>query len=128
MTYRKLFVSPRLARRRTGIATLALAAALSLAGCGQRSEFASLDAAPPPAAMPAAASHAGGMAMKERTRSAPQAEEAATGAGQAQEAPLQRYLAVRQDLNVEVPPEQLADAWGKAVSYTHLTLPTILRV
>jgi hypothetical protein len=38
---------------------------------------------------------------------------AAADAGQSQEAPLQRYLAVRQDLNVEVPPEQLADAWGK---------------
>jgi hypothetical protein len=113
MTYRKLFVSPRLARRRTGIATLALAAALSLAGCGQRSEFASLDAAPPPASMPAAAGYVGGMATKDRARSAPQVEEAAASAGQAQEAPLQRYLAVRQDLNVEVPPEQLADAWGK---------------
>ena len=113
MTYRKLFVSSRLARRRTGIAALALAAALSLAGCGQRSEFASLDAAPLPASMPAAAGHAGGMATKDRARSAPKAEEAAAGTGQAQEAPLQRYLAVRQDLNVEVPPEQLADAWGK---------------
>lgn len=28
-------------------------------------------------------------------------------------APLQRYLAIRQDLNVEVAPEQLAESWGK---------------
>ncbi|MBJ2159716.1 DUF4349 domain-containing protein [Variovorax sp. IB41] len=104
MTHRTLSVSPR-------FAILSLAAALALAGC-QRSEVASLDAAPPPAPMSAPAGFAGGMAMKERSRGAPQAEQAAD-AGQAQEAPLQRYLAVRQDLNVEVPPEQLADAWGK---------------
>ena len=114
MTHRTLSASPSLARRRAGFATLALVAALALAGCN-RGEVASLDApAPPPA--PASASapagFAGGMAMKERARGAPQAEQAAD-AGQAQEAPLQRYLAVRQDLNVEVPPEQLADAWGK---------------
>lgn len=28
-------------------------------------------------------------------------------------APLQRYLAIRQDLNVEVAPDQLAESWGK---------------
>ncbi|KIQ21743.1 hypothetical protein RT97_27430 [Variovorax paradoxus] len=112
MTHRTLSASPRLARRRAGFATLALVAALALAGCN-RGEVASLDApAPPPAPASAPAGFAGGMAMKERSRGAPQAEQAAD-AGQAQEAPLQRYLAVRQDLNVEVPPEQLADAWGK---------------
>ena len=112
MTHRTLSASPRLARRRAGFATLALVAALALAGCN-RGEVASLDApAPPPAPASAPAGFAGGMAMKERARGAPQAEQAAD-AGQAQEAPLQRYLAVRQDLNVEVPPEQLADAWGK---------------
>jgi Domain of unknown function (DUF4349) len=111
MTHRRLFVSPRLVRHRAGFAILALVAALALAGC-HRGEVASLDAAaPPPAPASAPAGFAGGMAMKERSRSAPQAEQAAD-AGQA-EAPLQRYLAVRQDLNVEVPPEQLADAWGK---------------
>ncbi|MGJ7608259.1 DUF4349 domain-containing protein [Variovorax sp. LT1R20] len=113
MTHRTLFVSPRLARRRTGVAMLALAAALALAGC-QRAEVASLDAAPPPAPMSAPSGFAGGMAMKrEQSRAAPQAEQAAADAGQSEQAPLQRYLAVRQDLNVEVPPEQLADAWGK---------------
>jgi hypothetical protein len=112
MTHRTLSASPSLARRRAGFATLALVAALALAGCN-RGEVASLDApAPPPAPASAPAGFAGGMAMKERSRGAPQAEQAAD-AGQAQEAPLQRYLAVRQDLNVEVPPEQLADAWGK---------------
>jgi len=111
MPHRKLFVSPRLARYRTGTAMLALAAALSLAGCGQKSEVASLEAAPPPAPVPTAAGLAGGLAKKEQARSAPQAEEA--GTGQVQDALLQRYLAVRQDLNVEVPPEQLADAWSK---------------
>lgn len=116
MTHRKLSISARLASRGTGAAAmLAVAAALALAGC-QRSEVASLDAsAPPPAPVSAPAGYAGGMAMKEqqRSRAEPQAEEALAGASQGQEAPLQRYLAVRQDLNVEVPPEQLADAWGK---------------
>jgi hypothetical protein len=112
MTNRTLSVSPRLVRHRAGFATLALVAALALAGC-HRGEVASLDAAaPPPAPASAPVGFAGGLAMKERSRGAPQAEQAAD-AGQAQEAPLQRYLAVRQDLNVEVPPEQLADAWGK---------------
>ncbi|MET3497703.1 DUF4349 domain-containing protein [Variovorax boronicumulans] len=113
MTHRTLFVSPRFARPRTGVAMLALAAALALAGC-QRTEVASPDAAaPPPAPMSAPVGFAGGMAMKERSRAAPQVEQAAADAGQSQQAPLQRYLAVRQDLNVEVPPEQLGDAWAK---------------
>ncbi|MDQ0072934.1 hypothetical protein J2W34_004740 [Variovorax boronicumulans] len=114
MTHRKLSASTHLARRNAGFSALALAAALALAGC-QRNEVASLDAAPPPAPMSAPTGFAGGMAMKERSRAAPQIEQAsaAADASQGQEAPLQRFLAVRQDLNVEVPPEQLADAWGK---------------
>ncbi len=115
MTHRKPSASPRLVRQRTGVATLTLVAALALVGC-HRGEDASLAApAPPPAPMSAPAGFAGGMAMKERSRAAPQAEQAsaAADASQGQEAPLQRFLAVRQDLNVEVPPEQLADAWGK---------------
>ena len=114
MTHRKLSASTHLARRNAGFAALALAAAVALAGC-QRNEVASLDAAPPPAPMSAPTGFAGGMAMKERSRAAPQVEQAsaAADASQGQEAPLQRFLAVRQDLNVEVPPEQLADAWGK---------------
>ncbi|MDQ0037537.1 hypothetical protein J2W30_005314 [Variovorax boronicumulans] len=114
MTHRKPSASPHLARRNAGFVALTLAAALALAGC-QRNEVATLDAAPPPAPMSAPTGFAGGMAMKERSRAAPQVEQAsaAADASQGQEAPLQRYLAVRQDLNVEVPPEQLADAWGK---------------
>lgn len=114
MTHRKPSASPLFARRNAGLAAVTLAAALALAGC-QRNEVASLDAAPPPAPMSAPTGFAGGMAMKERSRAAPQVEQAsaAADASQGQEAPLQRYLAVRQDLNVEVPPEQLADAWGK---------------
>ena len=114
MTHRKPSASPLFARRNAGLAAVTLAAALALAGC-QRNEVASLDAAPPPAPMSAPTGFAGGMAMKERSRAAPQVEQAsaAADASQGQEAPLQRYLAVRQDLNVEVPPEQLAEAWGK---------------
>ncbi|WP_256327486.1 DUF4349 domain-containing protein [Variovorax sp. EL159] len=71
--------------------------------------------------MQATANYGGGMAMKEsRARAAsPQAESArapapvAASADQAQQTPFQRYLAVRQELNVEVPSEQLPDAWGK---------------
>jgi len=44
---------------------------------------------------------------------APPAPAAAAASDQAQDAPLQRFLAVRQELSVEVPPDQLADAWGK---------------
>ncbi|RTQ32283.1 DUF4349 domain-containing protein [Variovorax gossypii] len=99
------------ARRHTGIALLALAAALSLAGCNRNSGEASVlaESAPPPAPMQAAAGYGGGMAMKEqRMRSAEPATDS-----QQDGTPLQRFLAVRQDLNVEVPAEQLADAWGK---------------
>ncbi len=122
MPHRKPLVSTRFARHRTGIVLLALAAALSMAGCGQKRDAGSSSEAPaPPAPMQAAANYGGGMAMKEsRARAAsPQAESArapapvAASADQAQQTPFQRYLAVRQELNVEVPSEQLPDAWGK---------------
>ena len=106
------FLSAR--RHGAGAALLALAAALSLAGCGRTGDQAAplAEPAPPPAPMSSPASLAGGMAMKEqRMRSAePSASDQAQGG---QDAPLQRFLAVRQDLNVEVPADQLADAWGK---------------
>ncbi|MFH0130897.1 DUF4349 domain-containing protein [Variovorax sp. VaC1] len=122
MPHRKPLVSSRFARHRTGIVLLALAAALSMAGCGQKRDAGSSSEAPqPPAPMQATANYGGGMAMKEsRARAAsPQAESArapapvAASADQAQQTPFQRYLAVRQELNVEVPSEQLPDAWGK---------------
>ncbi|SCX73856.1 protein of unknown function [Variovorax sp. EL159] len=122
MPHRKPLVSSRFARHRTGIVLLALAAALSMAGCGQKRDAgSSSEAPPPPAPMQATANYGGGMAMKEsRARAAsPQAESArapapvAASADQAQQTPFQRYLAVRQELNVEVPSEQLPDAWGK---------------
>lgn len=122
MPHRKPLVSSRFARHRTGIVLLALAAALSMAGCGQKRDAgSSSEAPPPPAPMQVAANYGGGMAMKEsRARAAsPQAESArapapvAASADQAQQTPFQRYLAVRQELNVEVPSEQLPDAWGK---------------
>jgi len=122
MPHRKPLVLSRFARHRTGIVLLALAAALSIAGCGQKRDAgSSSEAPPPPAPMQVAANYGGGMAMKEsRARAAsPQAESArapapvAASADQAQQTPFQRYLAVRQELNVEVPSEQLPDAWGK---------------
>jgi hypothetical protein len=76
---------------------LVLAAAVSLGGCN-RSDNDTVAATP---AEPAAARD-GGMQMKSaRLEAAPPP------------APLQRFIAVRQDLNVEVPPEQLAEAWSK---------------
>lgn len=104
--------SPRsadLLRFRPRIAMLALAAAVSLAGCGRGAEQAAVPAepAPPPAAIEqrALSEPAGGMAMKEAAGAAADALR--------QNAPLQRYLAVRQAFRVEVPPEQLADAWER---------------
>lgn len=124
MTYRMLSCTPRpasaprflSARHRSGIVLLALAAALSLAGCNRTQDETATLAEPAPSSAPApmqaAASYAGGMARKEqRMRSAEQAS--ADQAQGGQDTPLQRFLAVRQDLNVEVPSEQLADAWGK---------------
>lgn len=122
MTHRTLSGPRRFlfARHRAGLALLALAAALSLAGCNRHGDEAARLAEPPPAPAPlqAAARYAGGMAMKEQRRA--QAAEAAapsqadtSQADPSQDTPLQRFLAVRQDLNVEVPAEQLADAWGR---------------
>ncbi|MET3181506.1 UNVERIFIED_ORG: hypothetical protein ABIC43_004675 [Variovorax guangxiensis] len=119
MTYRlpRLPRLPRFsARRHAGIALLALAVALSLAGCNRNSGEAGVlaESAPPPAPMQAAAGYGGGMAMKEqRMRSAEPASAPSASDQQQDGTPLQRFLAVRQDLNVEVPAEQLADAWGK---------------
>ena len=117
MTARRPFASFFLARHRSGLALLALAAALSLAGCGRNSghDESLARPAPPPAPMQAAAGYGGGVAMKEsHSRMADTAAEpSAAEASSAQDSPLQRFLAVRQDLNVEVPAEQLADAWGK---------------
>lgn len=94
--------------RRPGVLLLVLAAALSLGGC-KRSDNETSAAAEP------AMAYGGSMQMK-RARleaAAPPAPSAPAASDQAQDAPLQRFLAVRQELNVEVPPEQLADAWGK---------------
>ncbi|WPG37136.1 DUF4349 domain-containing protein [Variovorax sp. EBFNA2] len=116
MIRRTLSVStPRAAvRHRAGAVLLALAAALSLAGCDR--ERSAESAAPASAPMPAPPMGYGG-AMKVQRASAPQAEIAASQSDEARggsgETALQRFLAVRQDLNVEVPAEQLADAWGK---------------
>lgn len=121
MTHRTPVGSPRFlsARHRSGIVLLALAAALSLGGCGRKNDQAALPAEPSlpsspasPAPMQAAAGYAGGMAMKEQRR-ARVADTASAEADASQDTPLQRFLAVRQELNVEVPSEQLADAWGK---------------
>ncbi|HEX7867167.1 MAG TPA: DUF4349 domain-containing protein [Variovorax sp.] len=119
MTRRTLSASPRFlsARHRAGVVLLALAAALSMAGCDRRSGDAAVlaEPAPPPAPMQAAAGYAGSMDMKKeaRMRSAEESS-ASSAADQPQDGtPLQRFLAVRQELNVEVPAEQLADAWGK---------------
>lgn len=120
MTRRTPSASPRFlspARRRAGVVLLALVAALSLAGCDRKSDEAAVlaESAPSPAPMQAAAGYAGGMAMKERRMRSAEPASAPSAADQPQQdgTPLQRFLAVRQDLNVEVPAEQLADAWGK---------------
>jgi hypothetical protein len=91
--------------RRPGVLLLVLAAALSLGGC-KRSDNETSAAAEP------AVAYGGSMRMKSARLEAA-APPAATVSDQAQDAPLQRFLAVRQELDVEVPPEQLADAWGK---------------
>lgn len=90
-------------------AVLALAATLALAGCNQRHDTAALESAPAPAPM------AGGAGMKQGRAATVQAEDAAAAAPEtsAQDEMAQRFLAVRQELNVEVPQAQLADAWGQ---------------
>jgi hypothetical protein len=86
---------------------LPLLAALALTACGRRNAEIAEPAAAPPAPMMAAPGFGGGAEKRARVQ-----QEAAL-ADQAEASPLQRFLAVRQDLNVEVPPEQLADAWAK---------------
>lgn len=90
-------------------ALLALAATLALAGCNQRHDTASMEPASAPAPM------AAGAGMKQGRAAAVQAEDAAAAAPEtsAQDEMAQRFLAVRQELNVEVPQAQLADAWGQ---------------
>src|SRR2546429_5549778 len=58
---------------------------------------------------------AGGAGMKQGRAATVQAEDAAAAAPEtsAQDEMAQRFLAVRQELNVEVPQAQLADAWGQ---------------
>jgi len=93
--------------RRPGVLLLVLAAALSLGGCKRSGNETSAAAEP-------AVAYGGSMQRKSARLEAAAPPSAATAADQAQGAPLQqRFLAVRQELNVEVPPEQLADAWGK---------------
>lgn len=86
-----------------------LAVLLALGGCDRNDRHVSSAEAPPPPMAPAPVAEMGGSLSREAGKVAVQAP---ASDGQA-ETPLQRFLAVRQDLNVEVPPEQLADAWGK---------------
>ena len=114
MTCRKHLLSPSSSSsssssftRRPGVLLLVLAAALSLGGCKRSGNETSAAAEP-------AVAYGGSMQRKSARLEAAAPPSAATAADQAQGAPLQqRFLAVRQELNVEVPPEQLADAWGK---------------
>lgn len=85
---------------------LPLIAVLALTACGRRNEPSEPVALSAPAPVMAP-----GMGAGAAKRAAVQGEMAS--ADQAEASPLQRFLAVRQDLNVEVPPEQLADAWGR---------------
>ncbi len=88
--------------RRTRLVALTLTAVLALAACG-RKDPGEPSAAPPAAPMQAPAS-LGAMEKRSPAAEPASAEDAA---------PLQRFLAVRQELRAEVVPEQLADAWGK---------------
>ena len=85
---------------------LPLIAVLALTACGRRNEPSEPVALSAPAPVMAP-----GMGAGAAKRAAVQGEMAS--ADQAEASPLQRFLAVRQDLNVEVPPEQLADAWAR---------------
>ena len=106
MTHRTHPFSPSTGRR-SGFLLLALAAALTLGGCNNRSS-AREAALPEPVTAPG-----GAMQRKQMEAQPAPASAGAPAADLGQGAPLQRYLAVRQDLNVEVPPDQLGDAWGK---------------
>lgn len=110
MTCRKHSLSPFSSfsfARRPGVLLLVLAVALSLGGCKKGDNETSAAAEP-------AVAYGGSMQRKSARLEAAAPPAAATASDQAQDTPLQqRFLAVRQELNVEVPPEQLADAWGK---------------
>ncbi|CAB5714676.1 Uncharacterised protein [Delftia tsuruhatensis] len=108
MTHPRLSI---LSSRMAVPALLVLAATLALAGCNQRHDTASMEPASAPAPM------ASGASMKQG-RAAVQAEiqveaQDAAAAPPAKDEVAQRYLAVRQELNVEVPQARLADAWGQ---------------
>ena len=108
MTHRKPLFSLS-TDRRSGLLLLTLVAALTLGGCSRHPDNSGVSAGAEPIAP------SGGMRMKEMAQSAPPSaidSDAPASSDQA-ETPMQRYLAVRQDLNVEVPPDQLGDAWGK---------------
>lgn len=97
------FLSPRPASgRRSRLAALALIAALALAGCGRKDR--GEPSAPPPPAAPMPMASLGAMDKRAPAAESTSAEDVA---------PLQRFLAVRQQLRAEVAPEQLADAWGR---------------
>ncbi|MES2531123.1 MAG: DUF4349 domain-containing protein [Pseudomonadota bacterium] len=89
--------------RRARLVALTLFAAIALVACGRKDR--GEPSAPPPPAAPMQASASLG-AMEKR---APAVE--STSAADA--APMQRFVAVRQELRAEVAPEQLADAWAK---------------
>lgn len=86
---------------------LPLLAALALTACGRRNAELAEPAAAPPAPLMASPGFGGGAEKRARV------QQEVASADQAEASPLQRFLAVRQDLQVEVPPEQLADAWAK---------------
>lgn len=98
-------------RSARGATLLALVAALALTACerGRNAGEPSGAAAPPPPAPVALAGPGGGMQKR-----APSQEASGADAGDpSNAAAMQRFLAVRQELRVEVPALQLADAWGK---------------
>lgn len=101
-----LVCQPRRALR-TAILALAFAA---LAACSRNDLPAG--AAPPPTPMAAPADAPAGGALRERPAAEPAADAAAKSVAQPV-AQAQRHLAVRHDLQVEVPAPQLADAWER---------------
>ena len=92
--------------RRMRWAALALAGVMALSACGRQHSgepqaVATAEMAPPAAPVARMA------AMDEKLQATP------APAGGGSETAMPRYLAIRQDLQVEVPPEKLADAWGQ---------------
>jgi hypothetical protein len=98
--------SPR-ARTAWPALALALALALGLAGCKPHPDTVSMEQAAAPAPM------AAGMQRSRLAAPPAGAAEAADASAPAQDDMAQRFLAVRQELSVEVPQAQLADAWGQ---------------